>query len=46
MTVMEREHGELWDSMDTMQHEDGEKAAAMVSTCLELLSLLDRHNSM
>ncbi|MGO1696469.1 MAG: hemerythrin domain-containing protein [Arthrobacter sp.] len=45
--VMEREHGELWQLMDTVQaaHDGGAAPAELVSTCQELLSLLDRHNS-
>lgn len=45
--VMEREHGELWDLMDTVtdQHDGDAEPAALVPTCIELLSLLDRHNS-
>ncbi|MGO2004530.1 MULTISPECIES: hemerythrin domain-containing protein [Micrococcaceae] len=45
--VMEREHGELWQLMDTVQaaHDGGTAPAELVSTCQELLSLLDRHNS-
>lgn len=45
--VMEREHGELWNLMDAAQEQldSGAEPAAVVSTCTELLSLLDRHNS-
>lgn len=45
--VMEREHGELWQLMDTVQaaHDGGAKPAELVPTCQELLALLDRHNS-
>lgn len=45
--VMEREHGELWQLMDQLQqsHDGGAASAELVSTCRELLSLLDRHNS-
>lgn len=45
--VMEREHGELWDLMDTVTdlHDGGAAPAELVSTCTALLSALDRHNS-
>lgn len=45
--VMEREHGTLWDLMDTLtdQHDGGAAPAELVSTCAELLSVLDAHNS-
>lgn len=45
--VMEREHGELWQLMDTVQaaHDGGADPAELVPTCQNLLALLDRHNS-
>lgn len=45
--VMEREHGALWDLMDTLtdQHDGGATPAELVSTCTGLLTLLDAHNA-
>lgn len=51
-TALEREHREIDSGIEaftagtaTGKYDDGEKPAAVVPTCQELLSLLNRHNS-
>lgn len=46
--VMEREHGQLWDTMGILEDElagAGADQDKLVKTCTELLAQLDRHNS-
>lgn len=45
--VMVKEHGQLWDKMDSLDDSlvNAADAAAMDAACTELLSLLDAHNS-
>jgi len=44
--VMLREHGELWQTMESIERElSGEKTGAEVPACKRLLVQLERHNS-
>lgn len=45
--VMEREHGEIWQLMDTLDEHrrGGGDPHHVISLCQELLELLDKHNA-
>lgn len=45
--VMQREHGELWDTMDAIdgQLRDGAAGGLADAACEELVAALERHNS-
>lgn len=48
LMVMHREHGQLWNQMDRLEHALHQSAVAdedLTSVCQELLALLERHNS-
>jgi hemerythrin-like domain-containing protein len=46
LLVMVREHGQIWDAMETVdgQVRDGASAADVDASCRALLALLDAHN--
>jgi regulator of cell morphogenesis and NO signaling len=47
MSVMVREHGEIWRTLDALEAKLGEDGAdpSMLAVCEELVEQLDRHNS-